>query len=125
LVIAAKAGSDCTVSNVGLVHITGAGTCIVVASQPCSTNYVAAPDEEHTITINQATITTVTCGGRPFTYAGSAITPCSASVTASGALNQSLTGWGDPALIYGEDRDLFRFTDGRFALSRELADWLA
>src|SRR5918994_922679 len=101
MVLAAKAGSDCTVSNVGLVHITGAGPCIVVASQPRNTNYVAAPDKEHTITINQA------------------------SVTASGALNQSLTGWGDPALIYGENRDLFRFTDGRFALSRELADWLA
>jgi len=49
-----------------------AGTCIVVASQPRNTNYVdfvAAPDKEHTITINQATpTTTVTCGAGPFTY---------------------------------------------------------
>jgi len=44
-----------TVSNAGLVHITGAGTCIVVASKAGNTNYVdsvAAPDKEHTITIN-------------------------------------------------------------------------
>ena len=60
------------VSNAGLVHITGAGTCIVVASRAGNTNYVgsvAAPDKEHTITINQATATTtVTCGAGPFTY---------------------------------------------------------
>jgi len=24
-------------------------------------------------------------------------------------------GWGDPALVYGEEKDLFRFTDGLFA----------
>jgi len=24
-------------------------------------------------------------------------------------------GWGDPALVYDEEKDLFRFTDGRFA----------
>jgi hypothetical protein len=32
-------------------------------------------------------------------------------------------GWGDPALVYAEEKDLFRFTDGRFAFSREHADW--
>jgi hypothetical protein len=32
-------------------------------------------------------------------------------------------GWGDPALVYAEVKDLFRFTDGRFAFSREHADW--
>ena len=33
-------------------------------------------------------------------------------------------GWGaDPALIYGEEKDLFKFVDGRFAFSREHADW--
>jgi hypothetical protein len=60
-----------TVSKASLVHITGAGTCIVVASQASNTNYVGsmtAPDNEHTITINQATATTtVTCGAGPFT----------------------------------------------------------
>ena len=32
-------------------------------------------------------------------------------------------GWGDPALVYDEEKDLFRFTDGRFAFSKEHADW--
>jgi hypothetical protein len=32
-------------------------------------------------------------------------------------------GWGDPALIYDEEQDLFRFRDGRFAFSRDHAYW--
>jgi hypothetical protein len=32
-------------------------------------------------------------------------------------------GWGDPALVYGEEKNLFRFADGRFAFSRDHADW--
>ena len=32
-------------------------------------------------------------------------------------------GWEDPALVYDEEKDLFRFRDGRFAFSREHADW--
>ena len=33
-------------------------------------------------------------------------------------------GWGaDPALVYDEEKDLFRFGDGKFAFSREHADW--
>jgi hypothetical protein len=31
--------------------------------------------------------------------------------------------WGDPAFVYDEEKDLFRWTDGRFAFSRERADW--
>lgn len=32
-------------------------------------------------------------------------------------------GWNDPALVHDEEKELFRFTDGRFAFSREHADW--
>jgi hypothetical protein len=32
-------------------------------------------------------------------------------------------GMGDPALVYDEEKDLFRFRDGRFAFSRKHADW--
>ncbi len=32
-------------------------------------------------------------------------------------------GWGDPAFVYDEEHDLFRFTDGRFAFSSRHADW--
>lgn len=38
-----------------------------------------------------ATTTTVTCTAGPFTYTGSAHTPCSATVTGAGGLSQSLT----------------------------------
>lgn len=31
-------------------------------------------------------------------------------------------GWGDPAFVYDEVRDLFRFTNGRFAFSRKHAE---
>ncbi len=29
----------------------------------------------------------------------------------------------DPALVYDEEHDLFRFRDGKFAFSREHANW--
>ena len=32
-------------------------------------------------------------------------------------------GRGDPAYVHDEERGLFRFRDGRFAFSREHADW--
>jgi len=32
-------------------------------------------------------------------------------------------GWGDAALVYDEEKDLFRFRDGRPAFSRDHADW--
>ncbi len=32
-------------------------------------------------------------------------------------------GWGDPAFVYDEERDLFRFRDGHFAFLRRHADW--
>jgi hypothetical protein len=32
-------------------------------------------------------------------------------------------GWGDPTLVYDQEQNLFRFTDGRFAFSRDHADW--
>jgi hypothetical protein len=54
---AAKAGSSCTVSSVGLVSLTGAGTCTVVASQSGNTNYNAAPNVEHAISVGKATPT--------------------------------------------------------------------
>jgi hypothetical protein len=31
--------------------------------------------------------------------------------------------WGDPAFVHDEERELFRWMDGRFAFSRDHADW--
>ena len=33
-------------------------------------------------------------------------------------------GWGDPALVYDEEKGLFRFVDGKFAFSSEHTDWM-
>jgi hypothetical protein len=32
-------------------------------------------------------------------------------------------GWGDPVFVHDEEKGPFRFRDGRFAFSREHADW--
>jgi hypothetical protein len=32
-------------------------------------------------------------------------------------------GWGDPAHVHDEERELFRFRDGKFAFSREHEGW--
>jgi hypothetical protein len=42
----------------------------------------------------------------------------------AGARSSSSMGLGDPALVYEEEKDLFRFAeDGVFAFSREHANW--
>ena len=46
------------------MRIAGTSICIVVPSQAGNTNYVAAHDKEHTITINQA-VTTITAAQKP------------------------------------------------------------
>jgi hypothetical protein len=47
------ASGDCTVGG-STVHITGAGSCTVTASQPGDANYFAAPDIARTFTIGKA-----------------------------------------------------------------------
>ena len=84
------ATGDCRVSG-NTVHITGAGLCTVTASQLGNANYNAAQDVEQSFSIEKAaTTTTLTCGAGPFTYTGSAQTPCSAKVTGPGGLNETL-----------------------------------
>ena len=52
----------------------------------------AAQSPSPTLTVAQAaSMTTVTCSVGPFTYNGAARTPCTASATGAGGLNQSLT----------------------------------
>ncbi len=91
------ATGDCTVSG-NTVHITGAGLCTVTASQGGNTNYNAAQNVEQSFSIEKAaTTTTLTCGAGPFTYTGSALTPCSAKVSGAGGLNL------DPAVVYTDN----------------------
>ncbi|MDQ3744897.1 MAG: Ig-like domain repeat protein, partial [Acidobacteriota bacterium] len=51
-----SATGNCTV-NGSTVHITGAGTCTITASQPGNTNYKAAPDVAQSFTIAKASQT--------------------------------------------------------------------
>jgi len=85
------ATDNCTISG-STIHITGAGNCTVTAHQPGNATYSAAADVPQNFTIGQASsITAVACGAGPFTYNGSAQTPCTATVTGAGGLSQSLT----------------------------------
>jgi hypothetical protein len=68
-----------------------AGTATASASYPGDANHNASSDSK-TFAIGKAdSTTTVTCAAGPFVYNGSAHTPCSASVTGAGGLNQSLS----------------------------------
>ena len=88
---AAKAGSNCTVSNSGLVSLTGAGSCTVVASQAGNNNYFAAPDKEHTITIDKATPIIEWNNPADITY-GTALGNTQLNASASGVGGASLAG---------------------------------
>ena len=69
---------------------TNAGTAHAAASFAGDANHQASADEK-TFTIEQAvSVTTVSCPST-VTYTGSAQTPCSATVTGAGSLEQALT----------------------------------
>jgi hypothetical protein len=91
-----------TASGVGMVDVdvsaslaytdnVNVGTATANASWDGDANHFGG-NGTATFQIEKAnTITTVTCAAGPFTYNGSAQTPCSASVTGAGGLNQTLT----------------------------------
>ncbi|HSE84647.1 MAG TPA: kelch repeat-containing protein [Candidatus Binatia bacterium] len=74
---------DCT-------NVTSTNGCTATATFDGDTNHTGSSDSK-AITINQApSVTSVTCPAS-VTYNGAAQTPCSATVTGPGGLNQSLT----------------------------------
>jgi hypothetical protein len=90
LPVAFAAGGDCTVAG-ALVHITGAGTCTIVASQLGSADYEPAPDVPQSFDIARAgqTITfgplaARTFGDPDFTVAATASSALTVSFSASG-----------------------------------------
>lgn len=67
-----------------------AGQATASASYPGGDNHLASEGSK-TFTIGKAaTTTTVTCAAGPFSYTGSPITPCTATVTGPAGLSQSL-----------------------------------
>jgi hypothetical protein len=76
--------------TVSYTNNVNAGTATASASFAGDANHEASSNSAN-FTIDKApSVTTVTCGAGPFTYTGSALTPCSAAVTGAGGLNQSL-----------------------------------
>jgi hypothetical protein len=91
LAVGFAASGDCSISG-STVHITGAGNCTITASQDGNGNYNAAADLPRSFAIGKAPSTvSVSCTSGPFTYTGSAHTPCSANVTGAGGLGHSLS----------------------------------
>ena len=91
LAVSFAASGDCSVSG-STVHIGGAGNCTITASQDGNGNYNAATDLARSFAIGKAPSTvSVSCTSGPFTYTGSAHTPCSANVTGAGGLGHSLS----------------------------------
>ena len=83
--ISGETSSSYTINS---VVMSDAGSYDVVVTNSCD----SATSNAATLTVDKASsTTTVTCGAGPFTYDGSAQTPCSATVTGAGGLSQSLT----------------------------------
>src|SRR5439155_4408582 len=77
--------------TVSYTNNVNAGTATASASFAGDDNCTGSSDS-NSFTIGKASSTTaVSCSAGPFTYDGTAQTPCSATVTGAGGLNQSLT----------------------------------
>ena len=87
----------CSVSGSTLT-ITGAGSCVVAASQNGSTNYSAAPTVSQTIVVNKAAQSITWSQQGPYTY-GQA--PVTLNATASSGLAVSYTVTSGPCSVNG------------------------
>ena len=77
--------------TVNYTNNINAGTATASATFAGNANHTGSRDTK-TFTIEKAvTVTTVSCGAGPFIFDGSPQTPCSATVTGPGGLNQVLT----------------------------------
>src|SRR5207244_209164 len=69
---------------------TNAGTATASASFACDANHLGSSDSEH-FTIDKASSSTVVSCPTNVTFTGSALMPCTASVTGAGGLDQALS----------------------------------
>jgi hypothetical protein len=70
---------------------TAAGTATASASYGGDANHNGSSDSKTFTIATASSTTTVSCPGTSITYDGSAKTPCTATVTGAGGLNQTLT----------------------------------
>src|SRR5437867_1998247 len=91
----AGASTACSIdANTGVITVTsGTGTCSLTATRAGDANYNAsAASVPATVTIHRAPSTTVvSCPAAPYTYDGTAHTPCSATVAGAGGLSLAPT----------------------------------
>jgi hypothetical protein len=81
LAITFAASSNCSIAG-STVHITGAGSCTITASQAGDSNYNSAPDVPQSLTINKAVpLVTLSCNAASFDINAHA---CTAAVTGIG-----------------------------------------
>jgi hypothetical protein len=90
LAVSFGASGNCTISA-STVHITGAGSCMITASQAGNTNYNAAPDVPQGFTIGKAN-QTITFGALSNKTFGDADFNVSATATSGLAVSFSATG---------------------------------
>ena len=91
LAVSFTADGSCSVDG-NSVHITGAGSCTITASQDGDENYYPATPVLQSFNIAKASSSvTVTCPETSQTYTGSAIEPCTASYSGVGGLSGSLS----------------------------------
>ncbi|HTH74594.1 MAG TPA: S8 family serine peptidase [Trinickia sp.] len=90
LAVSFNPSGNCAVAG-NFVHITGAGSCTITASQAGNANYNAAPDVPQSFNIAKAgSFTAVSCPAS-VTYTGVPQTPCTATVTGAGGLSLAPT----------------------------------
>ena len=76
---------------------TNAGTATASYTYSGDANHTGSSDSKHFTIDKASSTTTVTCGAGPFTYSGSAQTPCTAHVAGAGGLS------GDPDPVYSDN----------------------
>src|SRR4029077_19479901 len=91
------AGSLSLVPDPVYSNNTNAGTATASYTYGGDANHTDSSDSKHFTIDKASSTTTVTCGAGPFTYTGSAQTPCTAHVSGAGGLS------ADPDPVYSNN----------------------
>ena len=111
---------NCMMSG-NTVHITGAGSCTVIASQNGNGDYNPAADVSQSFSIAKAPSSTMVSCPASLTYAGVALTPCSVTVTgaslsltpAPSYTNNTNVGTGTASYTYAGDSNHVGSSDSK------------